>query len=115
MGDSVDPKAFKVPVIGGHSGATILPLHSQAEPSVNIDEEVLAGVNHRVQFGGDEIVKSKQGASSATTCMAYAGFRFVKGLLAARNGETVTEEAYTFLVSLEVRRFLLSWVLSILP
>lgn len=28
-----------------------------------------------VQFGGDEIVKAKAGAGSATTCMAYAGYR----------------------------------------
>ncbi|BCR88569.1 uncharacterized protein ACHE_41133S [Aspergillus chevalieri] len=29
--------------------------------------------------------------------MAYAGFRFVKGLLAPRHGETMTEEAYVYL------------------
>lgn len=50
-----------------------------------------------VQFGGDEIVQSKQGAGSATTCMAYAGFRFVKALLAARAGTPATEEAYVYL------------------
>ncbi|OJZ91120.1 hypothetical protein ASPFODRAFT_124095 [Aspergillus luchuensis CBS 106.47] len=94
---NTDPKAYKVPVIGGHSGATILPLYSQAQPPVNLDEETLAAVINRVQFGGDEIVKSKQGAGSATTCMAYAGFRFVKAILAAMGGETVTEEAYVYL------------------
>jgi malate dehydrogenase len=50
-----------------------------------------------VQFGGDEIVKSKQGAGSATTCMAYAGFRFVKALMSAQSGQSVTEEAYVYL------------------
>ena len=50
-----------------------------------------------VQFGGDEIVKSKQGAGSATTCMAYAGFRFVKALLAGKRGESITEEAFVYL------------------
>lgn len=50
-----------------------------------------------MQFGGDEIVKSKQGAGSATTCMAYAGFRFIKAILAAWNGESVIEEAYVYL------------------
>ncbi|KAL3429773.1 lactate/malate dehydrogenase [Aspergillus tetrazonus] len=97
LGSNSDPKAFKVPVIGGHSGATILPLYSQAEPPVDLDKETLAAVIHRVQFGGDEIVKSKQGAGSATTCMAYAGFRFVKAIVAAMNGESVTEEAYVYL------------------
>jgi malate dehydrogenase len=28
-----------------------------------------------VQFGGDEVVKAKEGAGSATLSMAYAGFR----------------------------------------
>ncbi|KAL4748056.1 hypothetical protein BDW72DRAFT_160690 [Aspergillus terricola var. indicus] len=97
LGNNSDPKAFKVPVIGGHSGATILPLYSQAEPPVDLDKETLAAVIHRVQFGGDEIVKSKQGAGSATTCMAYAGFRFVKAIVAAMNGGSVKEEAYVYL------------------
>ena len=42
-------------------------------------------------------MKSKQGAGSATTCMAYAGFRFVKAILSARAGTPVTEEAYVYL------------------
>jgi malate dehydrogenase len=46
IGIDADPKAFKVPVIGGHSGATILPLYSQAQPAVNLDAETLAGVIH---------------------------------------------------------------------
>ena len=30
-----------------------------------------------VQYGGDEVVKAKDGAGSATLSMAYAGFRLV--------------------------------------
>ncbi|KAM0231438.1 hypothetical protein ACHAPO_008548 [Fusarium lateritium] len=96
LGGDSDPADIKVPVIGGHSGATILPLYSQAQPSIDLGNELLA-VIHRVQFGGDEIVKSKQGAGSATTCMAYAAFRFIKALLSARSGTSVTEEAYVYL------------------
>jgi malate dehydrogenase len=87
-----DPRALKIPVVGGHSGATILPLISQSKPAVTLTKEQLDAVTHRkhllsfmlldtkysgagVQFGGDEIVKAKAGAGSATTCMAYAGFR----------------------------------------
>lgn len=44
LGDETDPKSFKVPVIGGHSGATILPLYSQSEPKVDIDAETLVKV-----------------------------------------------------------------------
>lgn len=50
-----------------------------------------------MQFRGDEIVKNKQGAGSATTCIAYAGFRFVEAVLAARHGDSVTIEAYVYL------------------
>ncbi|KAI7764277.1 hypothetical protein LZL87_012686 [Fusarium oxysporum] len=96
IGGDADPTSIKVPVIGGHSGATILPLYSQAQPPIDLGAE-LPKVIKRVQFGGDEIVKSKQGAGSATTCMAYAGFRFVKALLTARSGTPVIEEAYVYL------------------
>ncbi|RAL11773.1 uncharacterized protein BO97DRAFT_425073 [Aspergillus homomorphus CBS 101889] len=55
-----------------------------------------------VPFGGDGIVKSKQGAGSATTCMAYARFRFVKAVLAGLKGENpVTEEAFVYLPGIE--------------
>ncbi|SCO82498.1 related to malate dehydrogenase, NAD-dependent [Fusarium oxysporum] len=96
LGGDADPTSIKVPVIGGHSGATILPLYSQAQPPIDLGAE-LSNVINRVQFGGDEIVKSKQGAGSATTCMAYAGFRFVKALLTASSGTPVIEEAYVYL------------------
>ncbi|SCO04802.1 related to malate dehydrogenase, NAD-dependent [Fusarium fujikuroi] len=96
LGGDADPTSIKVPVIGGHSGATILPLYSQAQPPIDLGAE-LPNVINRVQFGGDEIVKSKQGAGSATTCMAYAGFRFIKALLTARSGTPVVEEAYVYL------------------
>ncbi|KAJ4249737.1 hypothetical protein NW762_012078 [Fusarium torreyae] len=96
LGGDADPTQIKVPVIGGHSGATILPLYSQAQPLIDLGAELPKVIN-RVQFGGDEIVKSKQGAGSATTCMAYAGFRFVKALLTAKAGTPTIEEAYVYL------------------
>jgi malate/lactate dehydrogenase len=36
---------------------------------------ILADVFLGVQFGGDEVVKAKDGAGSATLSMAFAGFR----------------------------------------
>lgn len=51
-----------------------------------------------VQFGGDEIVQAKAGAGSATTCMAYAAFRFVQAILQAGSGAAgIREEAYVYL------------------
>lgn len=47
LDNGASPQDFKVPVIGGHSGATILPLYSQAEPPVDLSEEALEGVINR--------------------------------------------------------------------
>lgn len=66
-----------IPVIGGHSGKTIIPLFSQAKPPVNIPEDKLRALATRVQFGGDEVVKAKDGAGSATLSMAYAGYKYL--------------------------------------
>lgn len=78
---NVSPLDVKVPVIGGHSGATIIPVLS-AIPFTFTDAERDALVQ-RIQFGGDEVVKAKNGAGSATLSMAYAGARFVDSLLQA--------------------------------
>ena len=41
---------------------------------------------HRVQFGGDEVVKAKNGAGSATLSMAYAGYRFADYVISSLTG-----------------------------
>jgi malate dehydrogenase len=72
-----NPANLTIPVIGGHSGETIVPLFSQSKPSVTIPAEKLDKLVNRVQFGGDEVVEAKEGAGSATLSMAYAGYRYV--------------------------------------
>ena len=42
-----DPQAFKIPVVGGHSGATILPLLSQSKPSVELTDEQRDAITFR--------------------------------------------------------------------
>lgn len=69
------PEELNVPVVGGHSGETIIPLFSKVSPSVTIPDDKYEALVKRVQFGGDEVVKAKDGAGSATLSMAYAGFR----------------------------------------
>ncbi|KAL7654958.1 Malate dehydrogenase, cytoplasmic [Aspergillus niger] len=71
-----DPSAVRIPVVGGHSGETIVPLFSKATPAFQIPADKYDALVNRVQFGGDEVVKAKDGAGSATLSMAYAGFRF---------------------------------------
>ncbi|RDW89325.1 malate dehydrogenase-1 [Coleophoma cylindrospora] len=91
-------QSINIPVIGGHSGETIVPLFSQAKPSFSVDDEKLAALVNRVQFGGDEVVKAKDGAGSATLSMAYAGFRFAEKVLKAMNGEKgIVEPSFVYL------------------
>jgi len=82
----LNPKEVDVTVIGGHAGITILPLFSQVS-GLNISDEVREALTVRTQFGGDEVVKAKAGAGSATLSMAYAGFLFTENVLKAMKGE----------------------------
>jgi malate dehydrogenase len=77
--EGTDPKDTDVTVVGGHSGVTIVPLLSQSE----VGKSLKGGIGgkewealvHRIQFGGDEVVKAKDGAGSATLSMAYGKFK----------------------------------------
>lgn len=101
-----------VPVIGGHSGVTIIPLLSQSSHPVPQDESTIAALTKRIQFGGDEVVKAKDGAGSATLSMAYAGAEFTGKVIRALKGEKgivapsfVNVEGYDTLVKGEVEYF----------
>jgi len=75
-----------IPVIGGHSGVTIIPLLSQSSHPLPPNTD-LKKLTERIQFGGDEVVKAKDGAGSATLSMAYAGAQFAEKILRAVSGE----------------------------
>ncbi|XP_011162790.1 malate dehydrogenase, mitochondrial [Solenopsis invicta] len=84
----LDPQKVNVPVIGGHSGITIIPLISQCTPSVSFPEDQLKALTGRIQEAGTEVVKAKAGTGSATLSMAFAGARFGISLIRALSGET---------------------------
>ncbi|PWN49795.1 putative MDH1-malate dehydrogenase precursor, mitochondrial [Violaceomyces palustris] len=86
-GKPEDSLSFRIPVIGGHSGVTIVPLLSQTSPSIAVDQQKIEELTNRIQFGGDEVVKAKDGAGSATLSMAYAGARFATAVLEAAAGK----------------------------
>lgn len=92
----------KISVIGGHSGDTIVPLinYNKLVGLISSKSQYDAFV-HRVQFGGDEVVKAKNGAGSATLSMAYAGYRFAEYVINSLSGrlknEPVPDSAYVYL------------------
>lgn len=83
----LNPFDITVNVVGGHSGPTIVPLLSQLSPSITFTEEELKALTNRVQYGGDEVVKAKDGAGSATLSMAFAGAEFAFSLMKAARGD----------------------------
>ncbi|KAG6816125.1 Malate dehydrogenase, cytoplasmic [Tephrocybe sp. NHM501043] len=81
------PSQTAVTVVGGHSGPTIVPLLSQTAQGKSVAGKQYDALVHRIQFGGDEVVKAKDGAGSATLSMAYAGAKFTNSLLRGLSGE----------------------------
>jgi malate dehydrogenase len=69
-------------------------LLSQVNGAKFTDAEI-AALTHRIQFGGDEVVKAKDGAGSATLSMAHAGHVFTSRVLDALSGQkNVIENAF---------------------
>ena len=88
------PSEVEVPVIGGHSGVTILPLLSQI-PGVSFSEQEVADLTKRIQNAGTEVVEAKAGGGSATLSMGQAAARFGLSLVRALQGEQgIVECAY---------------------
>ncbi|WP_428944364.1 malate dehydrogenase [Pantoea sp. FN060301] len=89
-----NPAELNVPVVGGHSGVTILPLLSQI-PGVSFTEQEISDLTKRIQNAGTEVVEAKAGGGSATLSMGQAAARFGLSLVRALNGESdVVECAY---------------------
>ncbi|MDP4529198.1 malate dehydrogenase [Alkalimonas delamerensis] len=88
-----NPADITVPVIGGHSGTTILPLLSQVA-GVSFSDDEVASLTHRIQNAGTEVVEAKAGGGSATLSMGQAAARFCVSLVKGLQGEEVTEYAY---------------------
>ncbi|KAG2359545.1 hypothetical protein BDR07DRAFT_210201 [Suillus spraguei] len=56
------PADSPVTVVGGHSGAIIVPLLSQNVHGKAITGDTYKALVHRIQFNDDEVVKAKDGA-----------------------------------------------------
>ncbi|CDK26245.1 unnamed protein product [Kuraishia capsulata CBS 1993] len=99
-----DPDLLKgrISVIGGHSGNTIVPLsHLSNNISTKFQQFVPEPKDliHRVQFGGDEVVKAKEGRGSATLSMAAAAYRFIQTIIdpSTRHSGIVPESTFVSL------------------
>ena len=96
-------KEISVPVIGGHSGITILPLLSQS--GFEFSDEDAAAMTKRIQNAGTEVVEAKAGGGSATLSMGQAAAKFGLSLVRALNGEKDVIECTYVEGSGELARF----------
>lgn len=84
----MDVNEICVPVYGGSTDTTIVPIWSQATPHADLSDKDIEELTHRVQFGDDEVFKAKGGIGSAALSMAYATNLFTDSLLEALEGKT---------------------------
>jgi malate dehydrogenase len=101
--NGINPEDVSVPVIGGHSGITILPLLSQS--GFDFDEAGAAAMTTRIQNAGTEVVEAKAGGGSATLSMGQAAAKFGLSLVRALNGEEDVIECTYVEGSGEMARF----------
>lgn len=70
----LDISKVKVPVVGGHSGITILPLLSQTQPKTSFTQTEIEQLTDRIQNAGTEVVNAKAGAVGSKFCHQISAF-----------------------------------------
>ncbi|MBK4765008.1 MAG: malate dehydrogenase [Pantoea sp. Brub] len=89
-----NPQDINVPVIGGHSSTTIVPLLSKIK-GINLKKQEIISLTESIQNSGTKIVEAKVGSGSATLSMGYAATKFCMSLVNALQGkENILEYAY---------------------
>jgi malate dehydrogenase len=106
LAKGLEPHQVNVPVVGGHSGSTIIPIISQCVPDISFPPEERYEITRQIQNAGTDVVEAKAGFGSANLSMAYAGNRFVQSLLSAMTGrQGVIECAFVHSHATEVDFF----------
>lgn len=80
----VNPRLLSLPVIGGHSDETIIPLFSNINPSCHSVNPCHADTLTRlVRKAGTEVIIQKQGSNAAILAEAWSIHEFINGLVDA--------------------------------
>lgn len=82
-----------VPVIGGHSDKTMVPLLSQAMPISNLHEPVIRELTMKIRTGDETITNAKNG-HGPTLANAYSILLFTRAILRALDGKMTPVHAY---------------------
>lgn len=91
-----NPRHLYVPVIGGHSDETLVPLFSNLLPNFYVLSEHQADCLTRlVRRAGTEVLTQKKGIESATIAMAWSINEFVERIVDALHGNEVEVNTFT--------------------
>jgi NAD-dependent malate dehydrogenase len=82
-----------VPVIGGRSGKTAIPLISQAKPYCDMDDKVIQEFVTKFRKCDENILEAKKGWAS-TLSVAYGTLMFTRSVLDALDGRPAKVAAY---------------------
>ncbi|XP_050362980.1 malate dehydrogenase-like [Nymphalis io] len=92
----VNPRHLHVPVIGGHSDNTIVPLFSNILPShYSITQSQAETLTRLVRKSGNDVLNLKVGVDAATHAMAWSINEFTEHLLEALCGGYTIVNSYT--------------------
>lgn len=91
----INPENFHIPVIGGHSDQTIVPLFSNIKPYYDVEMRQADTLTRIVRKAGTEVVLRKKVTDSATLAMAWSVNEFLEDLLQADKGNEVYLNCFT--------------------
>ncbi|KAM3968061.1 malate dehydrogenase [Aphomia sociella] len=83
--NGLNPRDCYVPVIGGHSDKTTIPLLSQAKPVFEMSEKRIQELTGKIKKSTESVMQAKKGWSP-TLSIAYSVLIFTRGLLNALDG-----------------------------
>mmetsp|Transcript_148146 Transcript_148146/g.369349 ORF Transcript_148146/g.369349 Transcript_148146/m.369349 type:complete len:350 (+) Transcript_148146:84-1133(+) len=94
VASEVPIERISVPVVGGHSGPSAVPLFSQDPTAARLSEEQRGEVLQRVQDGGAQILSATKGKCGPNLSQAYACARFAGAVLSGLSGVRTQECCY---------------------
>ncbi|KAJ8725120.1 hypothetical protein PYW07_016078 [Mythimna separata] len=91
--NNLNPEACYVPVIGGHSDKTLIPLLSQSTPASDFDTKMSQDFTIKFRRFDEELLKANRGCSP-TTSVAYSALLFTRCILNALDGQPAKVHAF---------------------
>ncbi|XP_024936352.1 malate dehydrogenase, mitochondrial-like [Cephus cinctus] len=79
------PEKVYVPVVGGHSEKTMVPLFSRSRPRLLLPRDQILELTQKLRLAGKGIVLAKNGEAGSTWSMASGAWYFVQRLCRAIN------------------------------